>query len=455
MSVEQIAKIAQACFGSSPVIVLGSGASAPHGLPGMGALKDFLLEKVFPADDEETKGWAKVVEAFNAGEHLEQALTGKALPPNLTRQIVNHTWRCINAADQTLFLGAVRSQMGFALGRLIVGQFASSQRTLDIVTTNYDRVAEYACNSVDVILKGGNPNGRPNSDVLKPFWNGDDVVGRPRDVWLVDFPPDANEIDASLYERPFRHISSAPYDPPDDMRLLKDVRSEARDDHAREKWWNPYWPRPEMRRKIFSIDRYLVTPMTAEHRVFYWLRAPILPDNNLVVVARSDDTHFGLLSSRHHEVWSTGKGNRMGAGNQRRYNGASIYESFPFPAGLTPNVEAARYADDPRAIKIAEAAKRLNELRENWLNPSELVRRQPEMVPGYPDRVVPITENSKIDLKKRTLTNLYNERPAWLALAHKALDEAVSAAYGWEPDLADDELLFRLFSLNQERVHKV
>lgn len=155
MSIEQIAKIAQACFASSPVIVLGSGASAPHGLPGMGALKDFLLEKINPWGDEETRGWARVVEAFAAGEHLEQALTGKALPSNLTRQIVNHTWKCINVADQALFVGAVRSQMGFALGHLIVAQFASSQKILDIVTTNYDRVAEYACNSVDVLHSVG------------------------------------------------------------------------------------------------------------------------------------------------------------------------------------------------------------------------------------------------------------------------------------------------------------
>lgn len=54
-------------------------------------------------------------------------------------------------------------------------------------------------------------------------------------------------------------------------------------------------------------------------------------------------------------------------------------------------------------------------------------------------------------LAKRTLTNLYNERPAWLDLAHKRLDEAVFAAYGWPPDLTDEQILERLLALNLER----
>ena len=54
-------------------------------------------------------------------------------------------------------------------------------------------------------------------------------------------------------------------------------------------------------------------------------------------------------------------------------------------------------------------------------------------------------------LKKRTLTNLYNQRPAWLVNAHRTLDEAVAAAYGWPADLSDDEILRRLLALNLER----
>jgi type II restriction/modification system DNA methylase subunit YeeA len=196
--------------------------------------------------------------------------------------------------------------------------------------------------------------------------------------------------------------------------------------------------------------------MTSEHRIFLWLRLPTLPDNNLVIVTRDDDTHFGMLHSIFHEAWSTRIGNKMGAGNQRRYNREAIYDSFPFPEGLTPDIPAAAYADDPRAQAIAAAAARLNGLRENWLNPADLVVREPEVVPGYPERILPKDEEAAKELKKRTLTNLYNARPQWLANAHAALDAAVADAYGWGDDwragrLDGDEILARLFALNQAR----
>jgi hypothetical protein len=104
-------------------------------------------------------------------------------------------------------------------------------------------------------------------------------------------------------------------------------------------------------------------------------------------------------------------------------------------------------AEDRHARAIAAAAKRLNELREAWLNPPDLVER----VPSYPDRLLPRDEEAARELKRRTLTNLYNQRPAWLDHAHKALDAAVVAAYGWPAGLADDEVLRRLLELNQER----
>ena len=87
----------------------------------------------------------------------------------------------------------------------------------------------------------------------------------------------------------------------------------------------------------------------------------------------------------------------------------------------------------------------------------------PEVVPlgmsqsPYPDRIEPRPNLSEPDakaLKARTLTNLYNQRPAWLAQAHAQLDAAVAAAYGWTdhtPDMPDDEILRRLLALNRER----
>ena len=104
------------------------------------------------------------------------------------------------------------------------------------------------------------------------------------------------------------------------------------------------------------------------------------------------------------------------------------FETFPFP--WPPGREP---AGDPRVEAIAQAARELVEQRDAWLNP-----------PGA----------SEAELKKRTLTNLYNQRPDWLDLAHRKLDAAVFDAYGWPHDLADEEILERLLALNLERAAK-
>ena len=184
----------------------------------------------------------------------------------------------------------------------------------------------------------------------------------------------------------------------------------------------------------------------------------VLPDHQLIAIARDDDTSFGILHSRFHELWSL----RMGTSleDRPRYTPSTTFETFPFPEGLTPNIPAARYASDTRAIAIAEAAAELNRLRENWLNPADLVLIEPEIVPTaapgeapvkYPDRILPRDEAAAKELKKRTLTNLYNQRPQWLANAHAHLDAAVALAYGWPVDLSDEQVLEHVFALNQER----
>jgi len=170
-----------------------------------------------------------------------------------------------------------------------------------------------------------------------------------------------------------------------------------------------------------------------------------------MVIARENDTTFGVVNFKMHHIWAMRTGASHGAGNDPRYILSRTFESFPFPKGLMPDIRAEAYADHPHAQRIAAAARRLNELRENWLNPSDLVVRVPEVVPGYPDRILPKDEECAKELKKRTLTNLYNQRPAWLDNVHRELDAAVAAAYGWPADLSDDEILARLFELNQAR----
>ena len=154
-----------------------------------------------------------------------------------------------------------------------------------------------------------------------------------------------------------------------------------------------------MRYRIERLSRYIVTPEYAQHRVFVWLSYPILPDKNLIVIPREDDLMFGLLQNRFHVAWALRKGGDLE--DRPRYTHTSIFATFPFPEGMTPNIPATTYADDARAIAIAEAAKRLDELRGAWLNPPDLVQRVPEVVPGYPDRILPVDAEGRRDPEER------------------------------------------------------
>jgi type II restriction/modification system DNA methylase subunit YeeA len=293
-----------------------------------------------------------------------------------------------------------------------------------------------------------NPNGRPNSDVLRPIYNGTDVTGRFADRWVIDFGPSMSEHEAALYEAPFAHV----------VENVKPVRLTNREKSRAECWWRLGRTRPELRGKLVGASRYIATVETAKHRLFVWLPITVAPEHRLIVIPTEQEMLFGVLSSRFHVAWALAKGGTLE--DRPVYNTTQCFETFPFPEHMTPGdtAPAGGQATPPcmapqvMAANIAAAARRLNELRENWLNPPEWIDRIPEIVPGYPERIV-AKPGHEAELKKRTLTNLYNARPAWLDNAHKTLDAAV-AAYGWTdytPQMPDEEILRRLLALNLAR----
>ena len=175
-----------------------------------------------------------------------------------------------------------------------------------------------------------------------------------------------------------------------------------------------------MRAALSGLGRFIVTPRVSKYRLLVWGSDDTLPDSATIAFARDDDYSFGVLHSRIHELWSLQQGTQLEA--RPRYTPTSTFETFPFPEP-TPDQKA----------EVADAAQYLESLRQGWLNP-------PVEAIGQPQR-----------LKRRTLTNLYNDLPTWLELAHRRLDEAVFAAYGWSPDLTDGEILARLLELNLSR----
>jgi len=292
------------------------------------------------------------------------------------------------------------------------------------------------------LLEPSNPNGRPNSDVLRPSWIGIDVARQPRDVWIVDFTG-LTQSQAAFYTSPYAYV----------VQHVKPMRDANARDTRRLNWWLHGDAQPRMRAAIKSVERCIVTPEVSKHRIFAWAPQPVLPDCKLMVIARNDDVTFGILQGRIHEIWALAVGSWHGVGNDPRYTPSTTFETFPFPPGLTPKCPATSYAASPHAQAIAQAAQALVTARDHWLNPPELVTRTPEVVPGYPDRLLPRGASAAATLRARTLTALYNTRGtpagAWLDGMHRTLDDAVAAAYGWPTDLPDTDVLSRLLALNQ------
>jgi hypothetical protein len=314
---------------------------------------------------------------------------------------------------------------------------------------------------------------------------------------------------------------------------VKPEKMKVRAESEKRYWWLHARSAPDMRRALAGHGRYIATAIVAKHRLFVWLYGAVLPSHAVCVIARSDDTTFGILHSRFHELWSLRLGTSLE--DRPRYTPTTTFETFPFPAGLTPalsrvegprdtapvfpadaGIQSNQAAGEARhwtpasagvtAESIAAAAKQLNALREAWLNPPEWVdwvRTPEEEQAGFPLRPVakprpfPLSPNGgnplplrgtevppalkdsdllrakaraesyagegakaestptyEAELKKRTLTNLYNARPAWLDHAHRELDAAVAAAYGWTdytPEMPDEEILKRLLALNLQR----
>jgi hypothetical protein len=307
--------------------------------------------------------------------------------------------------------------------------------------------------ALPMVLDSANAHRVANSDVVRPVESAVDLVQTNRREWTLDFgslPFDK----ASRYERPFAYVKEFVYP----------VRSKnARQTNA--EWWQYERPRVDMRKAMAGLARFITTPGVSKHRICVWRTPETLCNQGTLVFARDDDYFFGVVHSRFHEVWALKQGTRLET--RPRYTPTTCFETFPFPRP-TPAQEAA----------IAAAAKELNEFRKSWLNPPEWTETRTLEFPGsatgpwsrYVDRKTvdaktgigtvryPRPESRDPEcaakLKKRTLTNLYNERPAWLDLAHKKLDAAVAVAYGWPADLSDEQILERLLALNLERAEE-
>jgi hypothetical protein len=338
---------------------------------------------------------------------------------------------------------ALNENHGIAFqGGVVVGQF-------DITPSDARRM-----------LREKNPHRRPNTDVIRLGTNGKDITARNSGWFIIDFGQRTHE-ESSMYEAPFEHVE----------RYVRPHRAQNRDRARRERWWQHGRPNTELRSAVASNIRQIATARVAKHRIYQWLPSDSHVTDLVISFARSDDYFFGVLHSSIHELWARRMGTQLReAESGFRYTPTTCFETFPlpWPPGREPAAPRSKAhgarSTGPSPAELAAhkaisaAAAKLHELRENWLNPPEwieLIARKVDESDDFSDlpadarpliRQATIAAEAAKDtrLKKRTLTNLYNERPAWLKHAHEALDRAVLSAYAatdpeghWNEDAAE------------------
>jgi len=217
------------------------------------------------------------------------------------------------------------------------------------------------------------------------------------------------------------------------LQTVKVERDANRRASYRKAWWVFGEPRKDLRPGLEGLSRYIATVETAKHRVFQFLDGSVVPDNMLVVITSRDPFHLGVLSSRIHVTWALRAGGWLGVGNDPRYSKSRTFDPFPFPD-----------PDEAMKAEIADIAERLDAHRkavqaaEPDITLTEMYNVLDKLRQGG------ALSEREADIRQRGLVLILREY-------HDELDAAVSRAYGWPQDIADEQILERLVELNAER----
>ncbi|WP_375283721.1 SIR2 family protein [Marinicauda pacifica] len=140
---DEVFDLAQRAIAAFPLVVVGSGSSVPYGMPGMPALAEHLKGEIKPDGNDELNAWTFVRTCLSNGDGLERALSKNVLPDSLTFKIIRSTWNMISGSDSAALSLLLSRPRRTGLARLLGKLSTSSNKEINIVTTNYDRIIEY------------------------------------------------------------------------------------------------------------------------------------------------------------------------------------------------------------------------------------------------------------------------------------------------------------------------
>lgn len=180
---DKVSRQAQDYYKNTPVIILGSGASAAFGMSGMWKLAKHLMANIDAHGllESEQETWNSFCEKLRANIDLETALHDVPLSPELTGRVVSETWKLLTPEDISVFDGSLNNASFFPLGKLLKHMFRSTAKELNIITPNYDRLAEYACEQESIHHYSGFSHGYRGHSVKKDYLS----CSRQVNIWKV------------------------------------------------------------------------------------------------------------------------------------------------------------------------------------------------------------------------------------------------------------------------------
>jgi hypothetical protein len=261
-------------------------------------------------------------------------------------------------------------------------------------------------------------------DVIKPYIIGKDITGVRQTRRIIDFFGISESAARNGYPSLYQHLKTT----------VHPKRVQNRRKSYAENWWLFAETRPAMRRALKTLERFIVTPYTAKHRMFCFVAGETMPDAMAYAISSDSAFILGVLSASVHSRFAHAAGGRLE--DRPRYNSNRTFFPFPFPA-----------ATDAQKAGIRELGERLDAHRK-----ARQAEHSKLTMTGRYNVLEKLRSGEALTKKEKAIHE--QGLVSVLKEIHDELDEAVFDAYGWPSDLNDEEILERLVALNLERAEE-
>ena len=244
---------------------------------------------------------------------------------------------------------------------------------------------------------------------VRPFTSGDDFINNKKRycLWLADCPPNILRSSADVMRRI------------ENVRLFRAASAKEATRRCAET------PTLFMEMKEPRGD-YLLIPATSSERRRYvpigYVDKSVIPNNAVQFVPNATLYHFGILTSNVHMAWMRAVAGRLKS--DYRYSASIVYNNFPWPnvGDCVPQSQQCHSQLRDAVGDIEQTAQAILDVRAK-----------------FPDC---------------SLADLYDEAamPPELRRAHQENDKAVMAAYGFKPNLEENEIVAELFRMYEGMV---